>query len=484
MEIKELIIAENNSLRSALKSLDKVGTGVLFIVNNESKLVGIITDGDIRRSLLKDISLEEEISVIMNRNFISLPVGASNQAILESLNDKIKIVPLLNNEGTIVDYATRNRLRKIPIASPQLEGNELAYVSDCIKTNWISSQGKYVREFESIFSNYHRGYHSVAVSNGTVALHLAMEALGIGVGDEVIVPDLTFAASINAIIYTGATPVLVDVDPKSWNLNPELVRRAITKRTKAIMPVHLYGQPCDMNKLMELANEFNLKVIEDCAEALGSKYQGQPVGSFGDAATFSFFGNKTITTGEGGMVLFKDQSVFELATVLRDHGMNKTRRYWHDVVGYNYRLTNLQAAIGVAQFERLATFVDRKRVAADSYNAVLSKSPYFEIPQSEELNFNSYWLYTFLIRDNAPFDRDEFMDYMTNKSIETRPIFYPLHEMPPYQAYGDSKELMVSESISRRGVSLPSSVNLMEGELEYICRTISEFLDEKEAIQV
>lgn len=484
MEINELIIGEDNSLRTALKSLDKVGTGVLFIENSASILVGVITDGDIRRALILDVPLEEKVSAIMNRNFISLPVGSSNQTILDTLNERIKFIPLVSIEGKVVDYATRSRLRKIPISSPQLEGNELAYVSDCIKTNWISSQGKYVKEFENIFSTYHQGYYSVAVSNGTVALHLALAALGIGEGDEVILPDLTFAASINAIIYTGATPVLVDVEADTWNLNPNLIRKAITKNTKAIMPVHLYGQPCDMDPLIALAKEFNLKIVEDCAEALGSKFKGNPVGSFGDAATFSFFGNKTITTGEGGMVLFKDQSTYEKAIVLRDHGMNKSKRYWHDVVGYNYRLTNLQAAIGVAQFERLEIFVERKRFAATSYSQVLSKSNFFILPKEEGFNFNSYWLYTFLIKEDSPFDRDELMSYMTDRSIETRPVFYPLHVMPPYRNFGNPKDLTFSKSISDRGVSLPSSVNLTEGEIEYICRTIEEFVEEKKSIQV
>ena len=484
MEVKELVVAEGHSIRTALKQLDKLGSGILFVVNNESKLIGIITDGDIRRSLINDVALEAEVGTIMNKNFMALPVGSPNVSILNALSDRIKTIPLIDKEGKVVDYATRNRLRKIPIASPQLEGNELAYVTDCIRTNWISSQGKYVTEFERLFSSFHNEYHALAVSNGTVALHLALVALGIGEGDEVIVPNLTFAASINAIIYTGATPVLVDVDPTTWNISVEPARRAITSRTRAIMPVHLYGQPCEMSEIVELAREYELKMIEDCAEALGSQYHGKPVGIFGDAATFSFFGNKTITTGEGGMILFKDKSICEKANVLRDHGMNKSRRYWHDMVGYNYRLTNLQAAIGVAQFERLEAFVERKRNAAAAYDAVLSQSSFFQTPVNQPEKFNSYWLYTFLIKSHSPFSRDEFMDYMTSRSIETRPVFYPLHEMPPYQEFGNPENLRISKAISDSGVSLPSSVNLTQGELEYICRSIAEFVEEKSSIQV
>jgi perosamine synthetase len=258
-----------------------------------------------------------------------------------------------NKLNQLVDYSTIYKLRSISIASPLLNGNELNYVTDCLKTNWISSQGKYVKEFERQFELYHENFNAVAVSNGTVALHLALEAIGIGENDEVLVPNLTFAASVNAIIYAKAIPVLVDISKETLNIDLNKIENLITKNTKAIMVVHLYGSPCDMNSIIEISKKYNLKIIEDCAEALGSYYYNRPVGVFGDVSTFSFYGNKTITTGEGGMVLFKDNEIAEKARVLRDHGMSKSKRYWHDFVGYNYRLTNIQAAIGVAQFERL-----------------------------------------------------------------------------------------------------------------------------------
>ncbi|MBF4465684.1 aminotransferase class I/II-fold pyridoxal phosphate-dependent enzyme [Flavobacterium sp. LC2016-12] len=476
MEIKDLIINQKCDLRKALKVLDTVGQGILFVTENNEKLVGVITDGDIRRSLLLDVNLDVEISEIMNKNFLSLSIDTDNTEILHHINNKIKVIPLVDEEGRVVDYASINRLRRISICSPLLEGNELLYLTECIKTNWISSQGKYVRSFESLFKNYHENFDALAVSNGTVAIHLALDALGIGEGDEVIVPNLTFAASINAIIYTGATPVLVDVEKDSFNIDFDKVERFITNKTKAIMPVHLYGQSCDMGKLALLVEKYNLLVVEDCAEALGSKYDGRPVGVFGDAATFSFFGNKTITTGEGGMVLFKDPIVAEKAAVLRDHGMSKEKRYWHDFVGYNYRLTNLQAAIGVAQFERLDEFVNAKRNLAKIYNETLNKFPFFQTPIQKENTFNSYWLYTFLIGENAPFKREDLMSFLNNKGIETRPVFYPLHIMPPYIAYGEKENLEVSSKISESGMSLPSSVNLSEAEINYICSCISDFI--------
>ena len=477
MEIKDLLINYKENLREAFKVLDKIGSGVLFVVDEAQKLVGVITDGDIRRFLLSKMDLEVEISTIMNTDYVSLPISVDNTKILEKINNRIKIIPLLDEEGKIVDYASIKRLRKIPISSPLLEGNELLYLTECIKTNWISSQGKYVRSFEKLFKDSHEEYEALAVSNGTVAIHLALEALGVGKGDEVIVPDLTFAASINAIIYTGATPVLVDVEKDSFNIDFDKSEAFITDKTKAIMPVHLYGQSCDMDKLAILVKKYNLLVIEDCAEALGSLYNNRPVGVFGDAATFSFFGNKTITTGEGGMVLFKDTTVAKKAAVLRDHGMSKERRYWHDFVGYNYRLTNIQAAIGVAQFERLSTFVNAKRNLAKIYSETLNKYAFFQTPIEKEGTFNSYWLYTFLVKEEAPFKREALIDFLNNKGIETRPVFYPLHIMPPYSNYGVKENLKISANISTTGVSLPSSVNLSELEAKHICSCISEFVN-------
>ena len=475
MEIKEVKILELSIIKNALLKLESSGLGILFVTNNENKLVGVVTDGDIRRALINGSNLDNQIKDIMNKNYVSLHVDVDNLKILQSLTEKIKVIPLVDSDGTLIDYSSINKIRKISVASPSLDGNELAYVTDCIKTNWISSQGKYVRKFEDLFSEYHDKRRSLAVSNGTVALHLALVALGIGEGDEVIVPDLTFAASVNAIIYTGAKPVLVDVEHDTWNIDIAKASKYITNKTKAIMPVHLYGHPCDMDTICKFALKNNLKIIEDCAEALGSLYKGKPVGIFGDVATFSFYGNKTITTGEGGMIVFKDENIAEFASVMRDHGMDKSRRYWHTFVGYNYRLTNIQAAIGVAQFERLSELVDAKRKIASIYNKCLEQINYFAIPTERNDCFNSYWLYTFLVKDGAPFKRDDLIEHLSLCGVESRPVFFPMHEMPPYTNYGDSIYLKMSKMVSNQGMSLPSSVILTEMELEHICNSIISF---------
>lgn len=471
-----LTIKSDDSLRKGLEKLNKSGLATLFVVDDNNILIGILTDGTIRRSLLSNYTLESIVSEVMKTDFVSFPVNTDNAIILAAINDTVKIIPLVDELNHLVDYASINKIRRISIASPVLSGNELAYVTECIKTNWISSQGKYVRLFEDLFSKYHLGYQSLAVSNGTVALHLALVALGIGKDDEVIVPNLTFAASANAVLYTGATPILVDIDPITWNLDVNKLESIVTPKTKAIMPVHLYGNPCNMDFIMKFAKIHNLFVIEDCAEALGSYYNEKPVGTFGDAATFSFYGNKTITTGEGGMIVFKDNKIAEKAAMLRDHGMKKTKRYWHEEVGYNYRLTNLQAAIGVAQFERLDDFVSAKRRIAKSYNEALGISKYFQLPNEEINTTNSYWLYTCLINPNSPFNRDELINYLNIRGVETRPVFYPLHLMPPYCRFANTDDLEYSLDIAQRGISLPSSVNLTEMELSYICNTIINFI--------
>lgn len=475
MDVNELIVTTGDTLKNALEVLDATAQGIIFITDKNSRMVGLLTDGDIRRALLKSNTLNTPVDEIMNCDFISLPVGTENSVILEHIDNKVKIIPLVDENNKLIDYASIHKIRRIAIASPVLTGNELAYVTDCIKTNWISSQGKYVRQFEELFSQYHDNRPALAVSNGTVALHLALEALRIGKGDEVIVSDLTFAASVNAILYTGATPVLADVEQDTWNIDVGKAAACITPNTKAIMPVHLYGNVCDMAAIIQLAQKHNLFIIEDCAESLGSHYKDKPMGTFGDVATFSFYGNKTITTGEGGMVVFKNSEIAERAAMLRDHGMKKTQRYWHEEIGYNYRLTNLQAAVGVAQFERLEEFVKAKRRIAQTYNESLSAIPYLQLPIEKEGVINSYWLYTFLIKPSAPFTRTQLIDHLYKKSIETRPIFYPMHIMPPYKKFGKADDLKISKHISDCGISLPSSSNLTEIEIGYICKSICDF---------
>ncbi|MEO5644712.1 MAG: aminotransferase class I/II-fold pyridoxal phosphate-dependent enzyme [Bacteroidia bacterium] len=473
-EIQELLITADKAVKDALKIIDANAQGTCFVVDDAGKLIGVITDGDIRRALIDGKTLESKVKDVMQTKFTSLPVTTPGDQIQVKISNTIRHIPLVDENNIPVDYASFSRAHRIPVMTPLLSGNELKYVTECITTGWISSQGAYVKKFEQQFAAYSNMKFGVAVSNGTVAIHLALAALGIGEGDEVIVPDLTFAASINGVIYTGATPVIADVDPETWTLSPAAVEKLITPKTKAIMPVHIYGHPCHMDELMAIAKKHNLLVIEDCAEALGGLYKGQHVGSFGDAATFSFFGNKTITTGEGGMVLFKDEAVCNKAMVLRDHGMSKQKRYWHDFVGFNYRMTNIQAAIGVAQLERLDEFVAAKRKMAAVFNDGLSLHKAITIPPEKEWAFNGYWLYTCVVDPKGGVTRDELIEKLMKNGVETRPVFYPLHEMPPYIQYVRSGQTFeVTDHISRNGISLPSSVKITAEEQNSIINAVN-----------
>jgi len=366
---------------------------------------------------------------------------------------------------------------KIPVAEPLINDEELKLVIECVKTGWISSKGEYISRFEEEFARYCGCKYGVAVHNGTEALHLALCALGIGHGDEVLVPDLTFAATVNAVIYTGAKPIYVDVHPTYWCIDPEKIEKKITKRTKAIIPVHLYGHPCDMDAIRDIAEDHGIYVIEDAAEAHGAEYKGRKVGSLSDVACFSFYGNKIITTGEGGMCLTNNEELAEKMRLLRNHGMDPDRRYWHITVGFNYRMTNIQAAIGLAQLKKIDKFIEIKRKNAKLYNSLLSDIEGIVPPPEEKWAKNVYWMYSVLvIEEEFGINRNQLIAYLEQKGIETRPFFYPLHEMPPYKSDG---KYPISTYLSRRGVNLPSSVKLTPGQIAYIVDAIRNARKEK-----
>ena len=360
----------------------------------------------------------------------------------------------------------------IPVYQPSLAGNEKRYVNECLDSTWISSKGEFLQRFERSFADYTGVTYATAVSNGTVALHLALVAPGIGPGDEVIVPTLTYIASVNAIAYTGATPVFVDSERDSWQLDPADVRRKVTPRTRAIMVVHLYGHPADMESIMAVARECNLFVVEDCAEAFGSRIGGQHVGTFGDISTFSFFGNKTITTGEGGMVVTNDATLADRAVHFKGQGLAKHRVYWHDVIGYNYRMTNICAAIGLAQMERADDLVARKQVLAARYDDALRGSR-LELHRPARADVvHSYWMYSVLVPAAT---RDGVMGDLREAGIETRPLFYPVHTMPMYsQRY---ERHGVAEELGWRGINLPSWPDLTDEQVRYIAEALVQSVE-------
>lgn len=361
---------------------------------------------------------------------------------------------------------------KIPVYRPSLEGNEKKYLNECLDSSWISSKGRFLDDFEREFAKYIHSPYATAVCNGTVALHLAMLVLGIGPGDEIIVPTLTYVASVNAIRYVGATPVFVDADPKNWQMDPNEVQSKITPKTRAIMAVHLYGMACSMDRLQKMAKDHKLYLIEDCAEALGTWVKDQHVGTFGDVGTFSFFGNKTVTTGEGGMVVFNDRLLFEKARRLKGQGVDPGRAYWHDMIGYNFRMTNLAASIGLAQLERIDTILEKKREIAKLYRQKLSHLPIcFQAEEEEEGVISSHWMVSVLVYQKNL--RDPLRNFLLEAGVETRPLFYPIHELPMYQSL---ESFPIAEDISGRGFNLPSFPDLTKDEISFVCEKIEGFL--------
>jgi len=358
-------------------------------------------------------------------------------------------------------------MERISIAVPVLNGNERKYVDECIDTGWISANGRFIQEFEARFAEFCGTKYALACSNGTVTLHLALKALGIGPEDEVIMPTLTYIATANAVMYCGAKPVFVDSEPGTWNIDPDAIAEKITGRTKAIIPVHLYGLPCNMDAIREIAGRYGLAIIEDAAEAHGAKWRGETVGSMGTVGSFSFFGNKIITCGEGGMLTTDDEALYKKMKLLRSQGVDPNKRYWHTTVAYNYRMTNLQAAVGLAQLENAAWHLEQRRRVAGLYAKYLPPLDGLvtvqEIPEGAE---HVYWMNSVLLTKAVQAERDAVMEKMEEAGVEMRPLFYPMHTMPPYE--DKTAHFPVAEALSARGINLPSHGLLTEEQVKYV----------------
>lgn len=359
----------------------------------------------------------------------------------------------------------------IPVYEPWIGAEEEANVLDAVRSGWISSLGKYVQRFEREFARFCGTEHGVSVSNGTTALHLALHALGIGPGDEVIVPALSFVASANAVHYTGATPVFADVEPETWTIDVQDAGRLITPRTRAIMPVHLYGQPAAMDAVTALAETHGLLIVEDAAEAHGAAFGNRHTGALGRIGAFSFYANKIITTGEGGMLTTDDADLAARCRLLRDHAMPPEQRYWHDEVGFNYRLTNLQAAVGVAQLARIGEFIRRKRTIAHIYRNRLAAVDGLTFQAETPGTRSVYWMVSAVVGEAFGMVRDDLIMALRERSIDSRPFFHPLDTLPPYRS-GESRP--VALALSRQGLNLPSSPRLTDEQVHYICDILQD----------
>jgi perosamine synthetase len=364
----------------------------------------------------------------------------------------------------------------LPVAAPMLVGNERQYVLDCLDSSWISSSGAYIGRFERAFAEFCGVRHAVSCTSGTAALHLAMLALGLGPGDEVLVPTLTFAATANAVRYCGATPVFVDSEPETWTMDPEQVAAKVGPHTKGIIVVHLFGHPGNMDALQAVADRHGIFLIEDAAQAHGAEFRGRRTGSLGRLATFSFFGNKIITTGEGGMVTTDDDDLAASVRLLKSHGMDPNRKYWFPVIGYNYRMTNVAAAIGLAQLEKADWHLERHREVANWYREHLQAVPGLAWQVEQGWARHVWWLFTIVLDDGLPVERDAVMARLAAAGIDTRPVPYPLHQLPAYQVSTQGQVFPVAERLARRGFNLPTSAGMTREQVVRVCDRLAQIV--------
>lgn len=367
----------------------------------------------------------------------------------------------------------------IPISKPLLNGNEKKYVDQCLETGWISSEGPFVRRFETEFAATVGRQHGVAVSSGSGALDIAVTAMELGNGDEVIMPTFTIISCAQALVRAGAVPVLADSDPRTWNLDLDQVEGLITERTRAIMAVHIYGLTVDMARLSRLAERHGLRIIEDAAQAIGQQCNGRPCGSFGDLSVFSFYSNKHVTTGEGGMVASDDERLTERCRSLRNLCLRPGERFHHQELGWNYRMTNLQAALGCAQLERLAEHLARKREIAHRYDQLLEGLPIQRPLPADSASTNCYWVYGLVLDDSVAMDAQAVMASLEKRGIASRPFFWPMHEQPVFRKMGLFNDLClpVAERLARRGLYLPTGPDITGPEIDVVATALREILE-------
>lgn len=363
----------------------------------------------------------------------------------------------------------------VPVNEPIITDDAKRYVAEAMESGWVSSGGPFIERFEQEFAAYLGVQHAITTTSGTTALHLALVALGIGPGDEVILPDFTMMACVFAVLYTGAKPVFVDVDPEIFTMDPGKVPEKVTSRTRAIMPVHIYGHPVDMDPVLAIAEQHDLWVIEDAAEAHGARYKGRLCGSMGDINAFSFYGNKIITTGEGGMVVTNDDALAARARMLRNLAHSPEKRFWHKELGFNYRMTNLQAGLGLGQLAHIEEFLTKKRWMAGEYARQLQGIPGLRLPVTKTWAENVHWMYAVLVEDPFPLSRDAFRKALENCNVDTRDFFYSCSAQPATRKYcRDEGYFPVTEHIANHGLYLPSGLALTQEQLDTVCHAVRD----------
>lgn len=463
------VCRKSESILSVIEKCLDNGLGTCLIVEDDRRFIGRISLDDIREALLDGTAL---VDPTLGWHQTAPDITPAARNLRNDIIDGDVLQPVVDRSGHLTGVLVDRSTQAVQVAKPHMTRHEFRSMLDAFISCWISSKGPYVQKFEDEFGSFVGVRHGIAVSNGTVALHLALVALGVGPGDEVIVPDLTFAATINAVLYCGATPVIVDVDRRTWCMSLDAVERACTAQTKAIIPVHLYGRPAEIGPIAEFARSRGIAVVEDCAEAHGARYDGRTVGQFSDVSCFSFYANKIVTTGEGGMCLTASDSLAASLRVLRDHGMSPDRSYWHERVGYNYRITNLQAAIGKSQLWRINGTLQRNARIAALYREALAGIPGVRFPPDMP---DEYEPVVWLACVQVPADkRLPIMRAAHEAKIETRPFFHPLSTLPPYGRY--ARRCPNSAELAATGVNLPTSSDVDEQIVERVARVFHDVL--------
>jgi len=464
-QLERVLVLPEASLRQALSLIDKSGLGVALVVDGERQLLGLVTDGDLRRAILNGHTLDEPVRTVMTADPVTADEGVPRELVFGLMNFKIRHVPVVNDRRQVCDLVCFGELsKKIPWAVPCIGSEEENEVADTIRSTWVT-MGPKVSRLEREMAAYVGAKYAVAVSSGTAALDVALKALNIGPGDEVIVPALTYIATANAVLYQHATPVLADVDPTTFNLDPEDVRRRITSRTKCIMPIDYGGQSADYDALGQIAREHRLALVEDGAHSLGGEYKGRRLCSFGVMSTVSFHAAKVITSVEGGMVLTDDEKLADLARVLRNQGEDPVNKYHHAVLGHNYRMTDLHAAVGLAQFRRLSEVLRRRAEIADFYTKRLAElEGKLMLPAVVPERRHAWFFYPVLLHK-----RDEVVGYLKEKGIDTRIAWpLPIHKQPLYRPFFEGARFPVAERIAASVLNLPLYYEMSEEEAQYV----------------
>ena len=477
-DMNKLLIELPATIKQCLEQISTNGEGLLFVVHN-SILQGSLSDGDIRRAILNGATLNDSVENFLNKNVHYLNELSAPIEIHKAFSPGIKFVPVVSGDGFVKRIMKIGESNFIPLSEPNLGFLETEYLNEALKSGWISSAGNYVEMFEKLFANYVGSKHAISVSNGTLGLVLALKMLDIGAGDEVIVPNTTFGATANAVCQVGAIPIFADIDEHSLCLDIESFKSRITEKTRAVIPVHLYGNAADLTEIQKIAKKSNVYVIEDAAEALGTRIAGKHVGTFGDIGVFSFYANKTITTGEGGMIVLNNDALQAKGKMMRSHGFSPNNRYWHEIWGTNMRITNLQAAIGCAQMERIDELVMAKQNNARIYRDLLKNLYPSHLTFIKELSGteNSHWLFVVKLKDKELTSSLEL--YLRAHQIETRRIFYPLNIQPAFEEYNLKKVIFKgSTEAYDSGLCLPSSTLLSPEQIQKIAYVISNFFNE------